>query len=57
MQDIPENLKEDFKYSVLALEDMITMEQKRSSELEKDMEVLRYRKAVIGSQFSDSELD
>ncbi|MBI4065794.1 hypothetical protein HY412_01190 [Candidatus Kaiserbacteria bacterium] len=56
MKDISENLKEDFKYSVQALENMIAMEQNRNSELKKEMEMLKYRKAVIESQFPDNEL-
>ena len=57
MKDIKENLKEDFKYSIQALESMIIMEQNRNSELKKEMEMLKYRKAVIESQFSDNELE
>ncbi len=57
MKDVPENLKEDFKYSVQALESIIAIEQNRNSELKKEMEMLKYRKAVIESQFSDNELD
>ncbi len=57
MDDIKEYLKEDFKYSALALEDMILMEENKNSELKKELEVLKYRKEVIKSQFTDSELD
>ena len=57
MEGINENLKEDFKYSVQALESMIIMEQNRNSELKKEMEMLKYRKDVIDSQFSSTELD
>ncbi|MDO8676048.1 MAG: hypothetical protein Q7K16_00070 [Candidatus Azambacteria bacterium] len=57
MQDIKEDLKEDFKYSAQALEGMFAQEQHRNSELKKDLEMLKYRKAVIESQFSDNELD
>jgi|GEM_PF-1944571 len=57
MQDIKEHLREDFKYSAQALEGMLAQEQQRNSELKKDLEMLRYRKAVIESQFSDNELD
>lgn len=57
MKDIKKDLKEDFKYSIQALEGMITMERNRNSELKKEMEMLKYRKAVIESQFSDNELD
>lgn len=57
MKDIKEDLKEDFKYSIQALESMIVMEQNRNSELKKEMEMQKYRKAVIESQFSDNELN
>ncbi len=57
MQDIQEHLKEDFKYSAQALEGMLTQEQHRNAELKKELEMLKYRKAVIESQFSDNELD
>lgn len=57
MQDLTEYLKEDFKYSAQALEGMVTQEQQRNAELKKDLEMLKYRKAVVESQFSDNELD
>jgi hypothetical protein len=57
MQDIKEHLKEDFKYSTQALENMFAQEQQRNAELKKELEMLMYRKAVIDSQFSDDELD
>jgi len=57
MQDLKEHLKEDFKYSAQALEGMLAQEQQRNSELKKDLEMQKYRKAVIDSQFSDNELD
>jgi hypothetical protein len=57
MQDLKEHLKEDFKYSAQALEGMVTQEQQRNAELKKDLEMLKYRKAVTESQFSDNELD
>ena len=57
MQDIKEHLKEDFKYSAQALEGMLAQEQQRNAELKKDLEMAKYRKAVIESQFSDNELD
>lgn len=57
MQDLKEHLKEDFKYSAQALESMLTQEQQRNAELKKDLEMLKYRKAVVESQFSDNELD
>lgn len=57
MQDLKENLKEDFKYSAQALEGILAQEQHRNSELKKELEMSKYRKAVIESQFSDNELD
>lgn len=57
MQDLKEHLKEDFKYSAQALEGMLTQEQQRNAELKKDLEMLKYRKDVVESQFSDNELD
>ena len=57
MQDIKEHLKEDFKYSAQALEGMLAQEQHRNTELKKELEMLKYRKAVIESQFLDNELD
>lgn len=57
MQDLKEHLKEDFKYSAQALEGMLAQESQRNAELKKDLEMLRYRKAVVESQFSDNELD
>jgi hypothetical protein len=56
MQDIKEHLKEDFKYSLQALEGMFAQEQQRNAELKKELEMSQYRKAVIESQFSDNEL-
>ena len=56
MQDLKEHLKEDFKYSAQALEGMLAQEQQRNAELKKDLEMLKYRKAVIESQFSDNDL-
>ena len=57
MEDLKEHLKEDFKYSAQALEGMLTQEQQRNTELKKDLEMLKYRKAVVESQFSENELD
>ncbi len=44
---LDENLKEDVKYSVYALEDMLRMEKNRNEELKKDFQTLRVRKKVI----------
>jgi len=56
MQDLKEHLKEDFKYSAQALDSMLMQERQRNAELRKDLEMFKYRKAVIESQFSDIEL-
>ncbi len=57
MQDLKEHLKEDFKYSAQALEGMLAQEQQRNAELKKELEMMKYRKAVLESQFSDNDLD
>jgi hypothetical protein len=57
MEDITEELKEYFKYSIQSLENIIGMEENKNSELKKDLEILKYRKAVIKSQFTENELD
>jgi multidrug resistance efflux pump len=57
MQDLKEHLKESFTYSLQGLETVITQDQQQNTELKKDLEMLKYRKAVIESQFTESELD
>lgn len=57
MQDLKDHLREDFTYSIQALEGMVTQEIHRNAELKKELEMLKYRKAVTESQFTDSELD
>ena len=57
MQDLKEHLKEDFKYSAQALDGMVIQEQQRNTELKKELEMMKYRKAVLESQFSDNDLD
>jgi hypothetical protein len=57
MKDLKDHLKEDFTYSIQALNGMVTQEQHRNAELKKDLEMLKYRKAIIESQFTNSELD
>ena len=56
MQDLKEHLKEDFKYSAQALEGMVAQEQQRNAELKKGLEMLKYRKVVVESQFSNNKL-
>jgi len=55
MEDIDGNIKEDIKYSVQALEDMILMEKDKNSELKKDLQILIARKQVI-SKFEEEDL-
>ena len=57
MQDIKEYLREDFKYSAQALEGVLAQEQQKNTELKKELEMLKYRKPVTESQFSDTDLD
>ena len=57
MQDIKDHLREDFTYSIQALEGMVAQEIHRNAELKKELEMLKYRKAVTEGQFTDSELD
>src|SRR3989344_6723274 len=54
MQDLKDHLKDDFNYSAQALEGMLAQEQQRNAEMKRDLEMLKYRKAVIESQFSDN---
>jgi len=55
MEDIPEEIKEDVKYSIQALENMLVMEKNRNAELKKEFGILRYRKQVINT-FEDEDL-
>lgn len=57
MKDMKEELREDFKYSVQALENILVMEENKNSESKQGLEILKYRKAVLESQFTDNELD
>jgi hypothetical protein len=57
MKDLKDHLREDFTYSIQALESMAAEEQHRNAELKKDLEMMKYRKAVTESQFTESELD
>jgi len=55
VKDIEKDLKEDIKYSVAALEDMIAMELDRNAELKKDAKISAYRLTMI-EKFADDEL-
>jgi hypothetical protein len=47
LKDITEEMKEDVKYSLQALESMVIMEKERNAELKKESELLKVRKQVI----------
>jgi len=47
MRDLESGLREDFKYGVSALENILMMEEGRNKELEKDLAMLRCRKSAI----------
>jgi len=55
IKDIPEEIKEDVKYSVGAIENMILMEKNRNAELRKELKMLQVRRQVI-NKFEDEEL-
>lgn len=55
IEDVSEEIKEDIKYSIQAIEGTILMEKERNAELKKEFEVLKYRKQIIG-RFEDGEL-
>ena len=55
MLDLKEDLEEDVKYSLIALRDMLMMEQNRNAELKKEIEILRYKGQVI-RKFEEEEL-
>ena len=55
MEDIPEELEEDVKYSIQALENMLAMEKNRNEGLKKELKMLQYRKQVI-NKFEDEGL-
>ena len=57
MKDLKDYLREDFTYSIQALEGMARQERERNAEIKKDLEMLKYRKAVTENKFTDSELD
>jgi RNase H-fold protein (predicted Holliday junction resolvase) len=55
MKDIKDDLKDQVKYSVQALEGMLMMEQQKNAELRQDLQISKYRLAVI-DKFGDGEL-
>lgn len=46
-KEISAELKEDFKYSVIALESLIIMEEKKNLELKKELEMAKLRQAFL----------
>ncbi len=55
MKDIEKEIKEDVKYSVQAIGNMMVMEKNRNIKLKKDLKILQFRKKVI-DKFEDEEL-
>ena len=55
MEDINNEIKENIKYSVGALEDMIFMERSKNDELKKDLQISKMRKQII-DKFGEDEL-
>jgi RNase H-fold protein (predicted Holliday junction resolvase) len=55
MKDIKDDLKDQVEYSVQALEGMLMMEQQKNAELRQDLQISKYRLAVI-DKFGDGEL-
>jgi hypothetical protein len=47
LKDIKEDMREDVKYSLQALESMVMMEKERDTQLRKELEILRVRNQVI----------
>ncbi len=55
LEDLKEDLREDVKYSIIALENIAMMEENRNAELKKELEILKYRGQVI-KKFADEKL-
>lgn len=55
MKDISDEIREDVKYSLEALEGMLTMEKDRINQLKKDFEILRIRKKIIKDKFEEGD--
>ena len=47
LKDLPSEIAEDVKYSILGLESMLIMEQNRNLELAKDLKILEYREKIV----------
>lgn len=55
VNNLEEDIKEDIKYSTIALESMITMEENRNRDFKKEFRMAKYRKGVI-EKFKNGEL-
>ncbi len=55
MTDLPAQIAEDIKYSIIAIETELSIAQNKSGELKRDLETLKYRSQVI-LKFEDEEL-
>ncbi len=55
LKDITDEIREDVKYSLEALEGMLMMEKDKNSQLKKEFEVLRIRKQVIRDKFEEGD--
>jgi len=57
MEDISEEISENVKYSIQALEGMVMTEKDRNAKLRQELKVLIYRKKVLaGYEFDNDEL-
>lgn len=57
MDDLEGYLREEFRYSIEALRNILVMEEEMNNKLKMELEMLAYRKKVIESQFSDNDLN
>jgi hypothetical protein len=55
VKDIDKDIKDDVKYSVIALENIIAMEKNNNIDLKKEFKISKYRKVVI-EKFKKEEL-
>lgn len=55
LKDITEEIREDVKYSLEALEGMLILERNKNTQLKRDFEVLRIRKQVIRDKFEEGD--
>ena len=55
MRDLPAEIAEDTKYSIIGLESMLFSEQNKNAELKKSLKTLEYREKLI-DKFKDGDL-